>query len=89
MSRFSLAGRTAFVTGGSRGIGRAIAIGLAEAGADVALSYREKADEAHNHAKDLASRLRDKFPQSDFTWRAGALVFKLDQGVPVYGIDRE
>jgi NAD(P)-dependent dehydrogenase (short-subunit alcohol dehydrogenase family) len=46
MSRFSLAGKTAFVTGGSRGIGRAIAIGLAEAGADVALSYREKADEA-------------------------------------------
>jgi hypothetical protein len=49
----------------------------------------KKADEAHNHAKDLTARLRDKFPQSDFTWRAGALVFKLDQGVPVYGIDRE
>lgn len=32
---FSLAGRTAFVTGASRGIGRAIAMGLAGAGADV------------------------------------------------------
>lgn len=32
---FSLAGRTAFVTGASRGIGRAIAVGLASAGADV------------------------------------------------------
>jgi len=31
--------------------------------------------------------MKDKFAQSDFTWRAGALVFKLDQGVPVYGID--
>jgi len=49
----------------------------------------KKSDEAHNHAKDLATRLRDKFPQSDYTWRAGALVFKLDQGVPVYGIDRQ
>ena len=48
-----------------------------------------KAEEAHNRAKDLLKRLTDKFPQSDYTWRAGALVFKLDQGIPVYGIDRE
>ena len=47
----------------------------------------KKAEEAKTHARDLTSRLRNKFPQSDFTWRAGALVFKLDQGVPVYGID--
>ena len=49
----------------------------------------KKADEAHNHAKDLLKHLTDKFPQSDFTARAAAIVFKLDQGVPVYGIDRE
>ena len=49
----------------------------------------KKADEARNHARDLTSRLRDKFPQSDFTWRAGTLMFKLDQGIPVYGIDLE
>jgi hypothetical protein len=47
----------------------------------------KKAEEAHSRANELLSRLRDKFAQSDFTWRAGALVFKLDQGVPVYGID--
>jgi 3-oxoacyl-[acyl-carrier protein] reductase len=46
MSRFSLAGKNAVVTGGNRGLGRAIALGLAEAGANVALTYREKHDEA-------------------------------------------
>lgn len=35
-----LQGRLAFVSGGSRGIGRAIAVGLAADGADVAISYR-------------------------------------------------
>jgi hypothetical protein len=49
----------------------------------------KKQQDAHNHARDLAARLKDKFPQSDFTWRAAALVYKLDQGVPVYGIDRQ
>jgi NAD(P)-dependent dehydrogenase (short-subunit alcohol dehydrogenase family) len=35
-----LAGRAMLVTGGSSGIGRAIALGAARAGADVALTYR-------------------------------------------------
>jgi NAD(P)-dependent dehydrogenase (short-subunit alcohol dehydrogenase family) len=39
--RFDLSGRTALVTGGSRGLGRAIAFGLAAAGADVAIASRK------------------------------------------------
>jgi 2-deoxy-D-gluconate 3-dehydrogenase len=37
---FSLAGRQALVTGGATGIGKAVALGLASAGADVAITYR-------------------------------------------------
>ena len=49
----------------------------------------KKSDSAHAHARDLASRLKEKFPQSDYTARAAMLVFKLDQGIPVYGIERQ
>ena len=49
----SLRGRTALVTGGSRGIGAAISRALAEAGAAVAINYRERTDEAKKLAEDL------------------------------------
>ncbi len=42
----SLEGKTALVTGGSRGIGREIALKLAEYGADVAVTYARSADAA-------------------------------------------
>jgi 3-oxoacyl-[acyl-carrier protein] reductase len=54
MTSNSLRGRTALVTGGSRGIGAAISRALAEQGTAVAINYRERADDANN----LAALLR-------------------------------
>lgn len=53
LERFSLEGKRALVTGASRGIGAAIAIAFAEAGADVAVSARTEAD-----IEDVAGKAR-------------------------------
>ena len=52
----SLEGRTALVTGGSRGIGQAIAAELASAGAEVVVGYRSGADEAEKVAGEIGGR---------------------------------
>jgi 3-oxoacyl-[acyl-carrier protein] reductase len=51
----ALAGRTALITGGSRGIGRATALLFARAGADVALTYHSRAAEAEAVAGEIRS----------------------------------
>jgi 3-oxoacyl-[acyl-carrier protein] reductase len=58
MSRFSLSGKVAVVTGGSRGIGRAIALGLAEAGADIVFTYRDNAAQAAVTGVEIGARKR-------------------------------
>ena len=50
-----LAGRTALVTGGGRGIGRAVALALAADGCAVAVNYRRDADSATATVADLRS----------------------------------
>jgi 3-oxoacyl-[acyl-carrier protein] reductase len=52
----SLEGRTALVTGGSRGIGRAIALELGRAGASVLVGYRSGAEEAEAVAAEIGGR---------------------------------
>ena len=52
----SLEGKVALVTGGSRGIGRAIAVELARAGADVVVGYRSGTEEAEDVAKEAGGR---------------------------------
>jgi 3-oxoacyl-[acyl-carrier protein] reductase len=71
MNRFSLVGKNAVVTGGSRGIGRAIALGLAEAGADVVLTFRECREEAEEAVHKIeAMGRRAAALQMDVTHRA-------------------
>jgi len=56
LSFASLAGKTALVTGASRGIGKAIATELAAAGASVVIGYRSGKDEAEALATELEAR---------------------------------
>jgi len=56
-----LLGKKALVTGGSRGIGAATAIALAERGADVAFTYKNSADAAAKVAKEIEALGRRAF----------------------------
>jgi 3-oxoacyl-[acyl-carrier protein] reductase len=54
----NLTGRVALVTGGSRGIGAAIALTLAEAGADIAINYRDRVEAAEQVVASIEAKGR-------------------------------
>lgn len=56
-----LLGKTAYVTGGSRGIGRASALALADAGADIAICHLDDEAEARTLVQEIAARGRRGF----------------------------
>lgn len=56
LDQFRLDGKVAIVTGTSRGLGQAIAVGLAEAGADVALVHRSEGSETQDRIQTLGRR---------------------------------
>ena len=63
LDQFRLQGKAALVTGASRGIGRAIALGLAEAGADVILGARKLPD-LEAVAQEISQKGRKALPVS-------------------------
>ncbi len=58
---FSLKGKKALITGASRGIGRGIALALAEQGADVAINYHSKVTEAEAVVAEIKKMGRQAF----------------------------
>ncbi|GAA1981790.1 3-oxoacyl-ACP reductase family protein [Catenulispora subtropica] len=80
-----LTGKVALVTGGSRGIGAAVAIRLAEAGAAVALTYVQAEEQARGVAKQIeAARGRAVLVQADLT-RPEAAASAVEQTVRELG----
>ena len=63
LDKFLLSGKVALITGGSRGIGRAIALGMAEAGADVVIASRKLPD-LEAVAKKISQMGRKALPVS-------------------------
>ena len=59
LDKFKLDGKKAVVTGGTKGLGKAIALALAQAGADIALVSRGDNPELRNEIKALGRSCRD------------------------------
>jgi 3-oxoacyl-[acyl-carrier protein] reductase len=85
-----LSARRALVTGASRGIGRAIALAIAEGGFDVTLNYRTRADEAGKVADEIRALGREAwllpFDVADREGSAAALEADVKEHGAYYGV---
>ncbi len=85
VDRLSLKGKTALVTGASRGLGKALAIALAEAGADVAVTSRAAQEEGEEVARQLRELGVDSYSElADVSDRA-AIGAAVDHAVARWG----
>jgi 3-oxoacyl-[acyl-carrier protein] reductase len=80
-----LNGHIALVTGGSRGIGAAIALALAEAGAAVAVNYRERADDAEAVVANIKSKGGHAIAVAADVSQAAAVTAMVDQVASALG----
>ena len=80
-----LSGKRALVTGGSRGIGAAIAIALAEKGADVALTYEKAADRAAEVVREIEGKGRKAVAIQADSADPGAVKRSVDEAARVLG----
>ncbi len=89
LSSFDLTGKTALVTGAKRGIGKAMAIGLAEAGADI-IAVSASLEPSGSAVEQAVTKLGRKFAayQCDFANRAALKAFaaKVQKDHPVIDI---
>ena len=86
LAKFSLEGKTAFITGGRRGLGKAIALGFAEAGADVAICDQVITDGELEETADEIRKLgrRSLAIQADIT-RKGDVEKMVQKAVDEFG----
>jgi 2-deoxy-D-gluconate 3-dehydrogenase len=82
LDKFKLDGKTAIVTGAGRGLGQAIAIGLAEAGADLALVYKSSITDTEN--KIAALGRKGLAIKADLLQKASIRII-IDRTIQTYG----
>ena len=81
----TLSGKVAIVTGGSRGIGAAIALRLAESGADIAITYASRADSAEAVAQQIRAAGQRALAIKADSADAAAVRSAVDQAAAAFG----